>query len=180
MAKDKSLVSQLNSSNNNEPVDIDLSLTAKKRFRINIDDNPNRDNNILELNTSDLGIVNRMSEAYAQLKDFQAESTKLMEEISNMEETDDDAEVGEQLQLASKNLATIDKKMRSLIDFIFDSNVSEICAPFGSMYDPLYGSFRYEHILNKLTNLYEDALRIEMGRIRQNVANATKKYTKKK
>ena len=37
--------------------------------------------------------------------------------------------------------------MRELIDFIFQANVSSVCADDGTMADPLNGQFRFEHII---------------------------------
>mgnify|MGYP007070187232 CR=1 FL=1 len=109
---------------NNEDVfdgDIDLSITRKKRFRINGDNNT-----VLELNTSDMSVINRLQNIYPRLQELsQDASVKKL----TQEESDDDKTI----EKISKSLTKIDMTMRQLIDEIFDSNVCEVCAPSGSM-----------------------------------------------
>ena len=77
-------------------------------------------------------------------------------------------------------LRKIDDEMRSIIDYIFDAPVSAVCADSGSMYDPINGQFRYEHIINTLGNLYEVELSSEMDKVSARVQKHTNKYTKKR
>ena len=69
--------------------------------------------------------------------------------------------------------------MRQLIDYIFNSNVSEVCAPDGTMYDPIDGQFRFEHIINCLVALYENNIDLEVKQISNRVRKYTDKYTGK-
>lgn len=78
----------------------------------------------------------------------------------------------------SEKLKGIDTKMKELMDFIFDSNVSEICAGNGSMYDPLDGYMRYEVIIDRLSDLYTDNLGKEMKKVQNRMKTHTAKYTK--
>lgn len=152
----------------NDIVDIDLSAIKKKRFRINGDNSK-----ILELNTSDMGIVTRLKEAYPRLNDLMDSVT---DKFSNLPDDDEDDEV--QLTALSDAVNEIDKQMRAEIDFIFNSNVSEICGSEGSMWDPIDGSFRYEHIIDKLTKLYENNLDKEYASMKRRVENKAGKYVK--
>ena len=152
----------------NDIVDIDLSVIKKKRFRINGDNSK-----ILELNTSDMGIVTRLKEAYPRLNDLMDSVT---DKFSNLPDDDEDDEV--QLTALSDAVNEIDKQMRAEIDFIFNSNVSEICGSEGSMWDPIDGSFRYEHIIDKLTKLYENNLDKEYASMKRRVENKAGKYVK--
>lgn len=140
-------------------VDVDLSEIRKKRFRINGDNNK-----ILELNVSDLNIVSRIQEAYPKLDAIQAKVLKYAENKSDDPEKD------------AKMLKEFDDDMRELIDYIFNANVSEVCADDGSMYDPMGGMFRYEYIMDKITALYETNLNNEFKRMKARV----NKYAKKK
>lgn len=149
-------------------VDIDLSVIKKKRFRINGDNSK-----ILELNTSDMGIVTRLKEAYPRLNDLMDSVT---DKFSNLPDDDEEDEV--QLTALSDAVNEIDKQMRTEIDFIFNSNVSEICGSEGSMWDPIEGSFRYEHIIDKLTKLYENNLDKEYASMKRRVENKAGKYVK--
>ena len=143
---------------NNDIIDVELSGIKKKKFRINGDNNK-----ILELNVSDMNIVSRIREAYPKLEAIQAKVLK----FSESENTDEQE---------AEALKEFDKDMRELIDFIFNANVSEICADDGSMYDPMDGMFRYEYIMDKITSLYETNLNKEFKQMKARV----NKYAKKK
>lgn len=156
---------------NTDIIDINISGIRKKRFRINGDDTK-----ILELNTSDLNIAQRLTEAYPQLVQCEADVANLQSEKpdeSNTFNLDD-------MQKFTTQLKSVDDRMRELIDYIFDSNVSEICADSGSMYDPVDGYPRYEIIINSLSGLYTDNLSREMKKVQTRMKKHTDKYTKKK
>lgn len=140
-------------------VDLDLSAIQKKRIRINGDNTK-----ILELNLSDMNIMARIQEAYPKLDAIQQKVMKFAESADGNEEED------------IKALKEFDNEMRDLVDFIFNANVSEVCADDGSMYDPMGGMFRYEYILDKITSLYESNLNKEFRSMRARV----NKYAKKK
>ena len=147
-------------------VDVDLSAIKKKKFRINGDNTK-----ILELNVSDMGIVSRLDEAYPKLMDLQ-------DKVANLADVDEGADDREKLSSTAKKLNEIDKEMRELLDNIFQSNVSEICGSEGSMYDPIEGTFRYEHIISALTKLYETNLNAEFKAMKARMSKHTAKYTK--
>lgn len=145
----------------NNIIDIDLSVTRKKRFRIDGDDS-----RILELNTSDMNILLRLDEVEERLN-------KLADSVTFDSNDDEHAEEN------VKKLLSTDKEMRELMDYLFDSNVSDICAPSGSMYDPFNGKYRFEHIIETLFTLYEDNIAAEYKKMSKNVQKHTAKYTKK-
>ena len=149
--------------------DLNLSAIKKKRFRINGDSNK-----ILELNTSDLSITSRLSKSYERLTKYMDEVGKILSDIPDEGAVPDEVEdtINEQLTL-------VDDKMRKEIDFIFDAPVSEVCADGGSMYDPFDGMFRFEHIIDALTKLYENNLNSEFSKMKKRVSAKTSKYTKK-
>lgn len=149
--------------------DIDLSVIKKKRFRINGD--PKK---ILELNTSDLNIVSRLSTAYEQLQKDMEEVGKILAGLPDEEEASDEVE-----NLAYQQLGKIDASMKEKIDYIFDAPVSAICSDGGSMYDPFEGSFRYEHVIEAILRLYERNLDKEFNQMKKRVSVKTSKYTKK-
>lgn len=147
---------------NNNIIDLDLSVTRKKRFRIDGDDN-----RIIELNTSDMTILNRLDEAERRLTE--------LAKYANFEVSDDEQENADRV---TELLAT-DKQMREIIDYLFDSEVADICAPDGSMYDPFNGKYRFEHIMEILFTQYEKNISEEIKKMRKNVQKHTDKYTKK-
>lgn len=151
-------------------VDIDLGFVEKKKFRINGDFN-----RMLELNVSDLNVFARLKEGYPKLKELLLEAQAKIESIPD--EGDDE---GEMIAKIADTLTEIDKKMRGLIDYIFDTNASEICAPSGNMYDPVNGEWRYVRIIDTLSSLYTNGLNAEFDKMKKNVEKRTSKYTKKK
>ena len=152
----------------NDIQDIDLSETRRKRFRIDGDND-----RILELNTSDMGIIKRLNDLLPKLKSLQTDAAKELV-------FGDDMSDEEGMRVASDVLIRIDSDMRDIVDEIFDSNVSEVCAPEGSMYDPFNGKFRYEHIIETLVKLYEDNIKEETQKVAERVNKHTNKYTKRK
>ena len=154
------------STANNDIIDVDLSIVKKKKFRINGDNSK-----ILELNVSDMGIVSRLDETYSKLMDLQ-------DKVASLADINEEANDREILSSTAKKLNEIDGEMRDLLDYIFQSNVSEICGSEGSMYDPIEGTFRYEHIISTLTKLYENNLNSEFAKIKKNISKHTAKYTK--
>ena len=165
MAKTKSFPQQ------QDVTDISLSVVRKKRFRIDGDDS-----RIIELNTSDLNILARLKEAYPKLVALAEGAFKNLPEVDGTAE-DYNFATDEATATLVTTLTEADKKMRELIDYIFDSNVSELCAPSGSMYDPINGAFRFEHIISTLSALYEADISSEMGTIARRVKKPTDKYT---
>ena len=168
------LSKQVEEPEESEPVDdiqdINLSVIQKKRFRINGDKN-----RILELNTSDLGITSRMTSAYDKLvKSMDKVGTVLASLPDDSNELTEDKE-----KVVADQLKAIDDEMRKELDYIFDAPVSEVCGYGGSMYDPFEGMFRFEHIIDAISKLYETNLNNEFNKMRKRVSAKTSKYTKK-
>lgn len=148
---------------NDDIQDIKLDFSSKKRFRID-----NDSSRILELDTSDLSVLSRLQEYYPKLKELEKEVSKLSGDM-------DDEEA---ILKMGKGLAEVDKKMREYIDTIFNANVSATCAPSGSMYDPINGQLRYEHIISLISSLYENTLAEETKKLKARISKHTGKYTK--
>ena len=144
----------------NNIVDIDLSVTKKKQFRIDKDDN-----RIIELNTSDMNILSRLQDSYPKLD---ALGTKAMS-IAETDSVEDTVSI----------LKEVDGEMRSLLNNIFDSDIADICAPDGSMFDMFNGEFRFEHIVSTLIGLYETNIDNEYKLMVKKIKKHTDKYTGK-
>ena len=151
-------------------VDVDLGFVEKKRFRIAGDYN-----RMLELNVSDLNIFSRLKSGYPKLNNLLEEARNKM--LSIPDDLDDNDET---ISRIADNLTEIDAKMREIIDYIFDTNASEVCAPSGNMFDPVDGEWRYVRIIDKLSALYTNGLHTEFNKIKANVEKKASKYTKKK
>lgn len=155
-----------NTANEAVDIDLDLSVTRKKRIRINGDNT-----RILELNISDMNTIVRLKDDYSKLIRLANRVTKLKDKI-------DDETEEEQLARMADSIKSIDDEMRTLVDHIFDSNVSEMCAYDGSMYDLFNGKFRFEHIIEKLAELYGTNMKNEFKAVRARVQKHTGKYNK--
>ena len=145
-----------------EFIDVDLSVTKKKKIRINGDNSK-----IIELNTSDLNILERLSKQYPVLQEC-------MEEVKALSTKDTDTDEG--VYKMAEEFARINQKLCDGVDAIFDSPVSAVCCDSGSMYDPFNGSFRYEYIIDTLTKLYEDNINAEYKKMKNRVENKANKY----
>ena len=146
--------------------EIDLSATRKKRFRIDGDNN-----RYIEIDTSDMGIITRLDTLYPRLEKLSQEAS--FQQIAKSE-TDDESK----LTKISQALIKIDAQMRQIVDDIFASNVSEMCAPSGTMFDPFNGEFRYEHIVDVISKLYTENVNKEFRKMAARVKKHTAKYTK--
>ena len=144
---------------------INLGFVEKQKFRINGDYN-----RILEICTSDLNVIARYNEMIPKLDSFMDDVQK---EFSKLDDADKD------LIQTSELLTKIDKEIRKCIDYIFDANASEVCAPTGNMFDPIGGQFRYEHIIECLVKLYAEGVGAEFEKIKNRTAKYTSKYKKR-
>ena len=158
---------------NNEVIDLDLSITKKKKFRFDKDDN-----RIVEVNTSDMNLMQRVSVAYPKLQKLQENASKLTEGL-DLDETDSEASAMHDISTMAERLSAVDAEMRELLDYMFDAPVSAAAAPNGSMYDPFNGSFRYEHIIAIMMKQYEDNLQSEFKKMERQMKAHTDKYTRR-
>ena len=145
-----------NNVNTEDVIDISLDAVKRTRFRINGDNDA-----IIQLNLSDLGIIDRLSKGLSKLE-------KDMTQIANLDSESDDF---------SEQLKAIDQQMRDTVDYIFDYPVSAACVKYGTMYDPKDGKFCYEAIIEKLMQLYTDNINAEYKKLQNRVKKHTDKYT---
>ena len=157
----------------NDVIDLDLSVTKKKKFRFDKDDN-----RIVEINTSDMNLMQRVSEAYPKLQELQTKASKLTEGL-DVENTESESAAIEDITTMAERLSAVDTEMRELLDYMFDAPVSAAAAPSGSMYDPFNGSFRYEHIITAVMKQYEDNLQSEFSKMEKQLKKHTDKYTRR-
>lgn len=158
---------------NNNIIDLDLSITQKKKIRFDKDDS-----RIVELNTSDMSLIQRVSVAYPKLQELQNKASKLTEGL-NVETDESESVVMGEITTMAERLSAVDAEMRELLDYMFDAPVSKAAAPSGSMYDPFNGNFRYEHIINAVMKQYEDNLQSEFGKMERQIKAHTDKYTRR-
>lgn len=162
-------MNQLINTKENDVIDISLESVRRKRFRIDKDDN-----RILELDTTDLTIVDRLQSAYDKLTEII--NTAFKNDLPDAENIDSIKDEGVTSFIESFKAADTD--IRAVMDSIFSSNVSEVCAPTGSMLDPINGKFRFEHIFDTLIPLYETDIASEMTKFNARIQKHTSKYIK--
>lgn len=160
-------MNDIKANNSNGIIDLSLGI-SRQRIRIDGDDEK-----ILLLNLSDLGIVDRLNEAYPKLKDLEEEFSKI-----KTEESSNDEESETSFSVFGKQLKTVDDKMRELIDYVFDSNVSEVCVGTSSMCSIRDGYFFYEIIIDSLSKLYNTEISKEANAVVDRINKHTNKYTK--
>jgi len=158
----------------NDIQDIDLGFVEKKKFRIAGDFN-----RMLEINVNDMNIIVRYKEVIPKLKAFAEEAKKKIEGLAIPEEGEDKDFGLEEMDKFADFLNDIDKQMRGLIDYLFDTNASEVCAPSGNMFDPVDGEFRYEKIIATISKLYTTGFDEEIKKFEQKTSKYTSKYQKK-
>ena len=158
---------------NNEIIDLDLSVTKKKKFRFDKDDS-----RVVEVNVSDMNLMQRVNVAYPKLQELQKKASKLTEGLS-VDENQSEADAILDMATMADRLSAVDAEMRELLDYMFDAPVSAAAAPDGSMYDPFSGSFRYEYIIAIMMKQYEDNLQSEFGKMEKQMKAHTDKYTRR-
>ena len=148
---------------NQKVVDFDLSLAPKKRIRIDGDDN-----RVIELNTSDMGIIERINQLSNKMGELSVKyiDTKYDEELEEKTEN----------ELMAKEIKALDSEMREIVDYLFNSHVSDICVPDGTMFDMFNGQFMYELLIEKLLTLYADNISAETEKTMARIRKHTDKY----
>jgi hypothetical protein len=149
-------------------IDINIEGIKKQKFRIN-----GKSDAIIELDTTDVNIITRLKEVYPKLNKLATEATARVD-------IDSASTVEEQLDRMADTLKDIDTKMREYVDYIFDSEVSKVCVPHGSMYSPHGGKFTFEHITESLGKLYANNLDVEAQKMSKRLRQHTEKYTGKR
>ena len=142
--------------------------TRKKVFRIDEDNN-----RFIQLNTSDLGAVTRLRDIYPKLSETVGKYADL-----KVSELDDENSIAEEdMNKIADAIQDMDSEVRGIIDYIFDSNVSSVCAPEGTMFDMFNGQFRFEIIMEEIFKLYESNLSLEYRKMKARIDSKAKKYT---
>lgn len=150
----------------------DISLSTKKSYRIDGDNN-----RIIYLDTSDMNILVRMEEAYPEIQRLAVEAADRI--VASKTSKSEDGEESS-LNNITEVLKDIDKKMRVKLDYIFASEIADVCEPTGNMYDPVGGEFRFERIIEVLSTLYANNITAEFKKMQERIKKHTAKYTSKR
>ena len=147
---------------------IDINLAPEKQ-KIRIDGDDNR---IIELDTTDITVLKRLQEVYPRLNELGMKGFEI--------DDSSDEITPEALEALTSALNTVDKEMRDIIDYIFDSKIADICVQNGAMYNMRNGEFVFERILDALFTLYAEDIQKEFGKMSDRMKQHTAKYTGKK
>lgn len=153
------------SVNANKTVSIDLSALNKTKVLIN-----NDESKYVMLDLSDLNVPTRFEEV----------SPKVEAVLIGIGNYGDATEDEEKAKLLKEQIVSGDKEVRAYIDYVFDSNVCEVCAPSGTMFDMINGKFRWEYVVEALSGLYSEHIETEFRKVMARVKSHTDKYTKKR
>jgi hypothetical protein len=160
-------------------IDLDIDGSEKQKFRIAKDDN-----RIIELDLSDTNILVRLNAAIPIINNLSKKWDDLSvaaKDASNAFE--DDTELSENamnhINKFSNAFEGLEKDLREQINYIFDYDVCTPIAQNRSLFDVHNGIFRYEQIVDKLTDLYEKSIKDESENIRKRMTKHTNKYLKK-
>lgn len=163
-----------------EKNNINLNINTKQKFTIDGDRR-----RVVELDTHDLALVNRLSESIKKMNALKDEWEKLGDLSSEPEELTE-GEVDEALlkEVAdfSDQFAIIEAKMRSIVDYIFDcEGLCQTVLGGASIFSPVNGTYKFEQIIDVFTGLYEDTIEAEAKKINKRTVEAkTSKYIRNK
>lgn len=152
---------------------LDLSSTAKKKVVVN-----GNDKDVFYINTSDFGIYDRLKQGMNKL--FEA-LTCIKNKLGDIAETEVEDENNEEDVLPDTMIEAMkdaDAEMRSIVDYIFNAPVSEVCAPDGYMFDTFEGQLRFEYIINAITKLYENNINAEFYKLKNRINSKLPAYVK--
>lgn len=137
----------MSNQTSNDIIDINIGGIGRKKIRVNGDDSK-----ILLLNVNDNNVVVRYMDEYPKLKELETD----FKELGAISIDSVDIET---FMKFSEKAKQIDEKMKTSLDYIFNSNVAEVCNDGGSMYDILDGgAMRWESILTALFDLYTETM----------------------
>ena len=148
----------------------DISLSTKKSFRIDGDNN-----RIIWLDVSDMNVMSRINDVYPEIRRLAIEAQDRLQKA----EITDREDANSPLQDVSDVLKDINKTMKEKLNYIFASDIADICEPTGNMYDVVGGEFRFEHIIDVLTTLYANNIKAEYRKLSERLKKHTAKYTGK-
>jgi hypothetical protein len=138
---------------------INLDLTPKTRVTIDGDES-----RFIELNTSDMGIIERMNNLSTRMNELSDKALEL--------KTDDEVST----EQVANEIRVLDAEMRNIVDELFQASVSSVCVPNGTMFDMFNGDFMYERIITALVNLYVDNIGEETKKTLAKIHKHTNKY----
>ena len=143
---------------------LNLGVNTKKRFTIDGDEI-----RILEIDVQDMSIMSRIKPAMERIN-------KVKSHWENLQDIDPDNISDEEMDKLQSALESSEKEMRDAIDYLFNTNVCEVCLGDTSAFTPVNGKLKYDIIITTLSGLYEKTIKAEMGKF--DVGKVNKRVTK--
>lgn len=154
-------MAEINSTNTE--IQLDLSGARRKPINIRL---TNGDIATLMIDLGDFNILTRLKQSYSKFEELATKaSDRLAEDVDNMDSIID-------------TLDDLDTEMKAYVDYIFDTNVSEICVGQSSIISMYNGKFFFEILMEGLANLCGDNVSYEYKKMEQRIKKRTSKYTK--
>lgn len=143
---------------------LNFGFNKKKRFTIDGDEN-----RVIELDTSDVGVVTRLEKSVDKITELQAKQ----DELTKLSEDEDTA-----LDF-TKLFSEIEADMRGIIDEIFDTPVCDAILGKSSVFSPVNGRYKFEQLIETLLDQYGKDIAAEAKKINKSkVAAKTAQYKK--
>jgi hypothetical protein len=158
---------------------INLNVNTRRKFTIDGD----RDK-VIYLDVNDIGLVTRLSDSIKKMDELKEEWDKLEavsvtddKQVSDNEDEMDEALLKEVTDF-SEQFTAVEKKMRDIVDFIFDcEGLCQTVVGSSSIFSPVNGVYKFEQIIDVLTGLYEDSIEKEAKKLNaRKVEQKTSKY----
>lgn len=147
-------------------LNINLNEGQKKRYTINGDES-----RVLEFNPTDLGMLTRINE-------IEPEIMEKLDQFSDMQDKADYTD-DKQVDELAKGLKELDTFIRAKLDYLFDTNFSEVCAPSGTMLDPVGEGMRFTYLIDVFSDLFGDEISNAVQKRNKQIKKHTTKYTNK-
>lgn len=155
-----------------KPANIDIGFNVnKQRYTVGGDLDK-----VIELDTSDLNIVNRLSKAVPELNKLTDKWEKANESAEALSTAEDADSALKHSKEFSDNMDAMEKAVRQILDDIFDSPVADTILGNTSAFSPVNGYYKFEHIINSLVKCYEQNIQDEAPKFN---ARKVEKYINK-
>lgn len=112
----------------------------------------------------------------SRIKPAMERINKVKSHWENLQDIDPDNISEEEMDKLQSALESSETEMRDAIDYLFNTNVCEVCLGNASAFTPVNGKLKYDIIITTLSSLYEKTIKTEMGKF--DVGKVNKRVTK--
>ena len=156
---------------------INLNLSTKKKFTL--DGDPNR---VIELDISDINIIDRATTAFRNIEKLQAdwESLPIPKNPNNEDDGETLNDTVSTIEDFNTQFAEIENKLKQELNYMFDSDIAGTIFEANSPFSMVNGKFKFQQVVDVLMSLYENQIQSDVKKLnRQKVVNKTQRYIKK-